>query len=177
MEIRPWRTGDDLLAAAAQPYLSAVSLTSRFLAGTGGRLPTPYRRHIALGPRATWDAHAAATTTHLVGWAEFGRRPGELAVADLAVLVADPWQRQGIATALVRALLPRMLAAGVRELEADVLPGNRAAHGLLRSLFGGRLRASYVDGVVHYRVPLEIPPEIPLDVPVATAVAAAAATG
>jgi RimJ/RimL family protein N-acetyltransferase len=173
MEIRPWRTGDDLLAAEAQPYLSEASLTSRFLAGTGGRLPTPYRRHIALGPRVTWDAQAAATTTHLVGWAEFGRRPDELAVADLAVLVADPWQRQGIATALVRALLPRLLAAGVRELEADVLPGNRAAHGLLRSLFDGRLRASYVDGLVHYRMPLDAP----LDVPVATAVAAAAATG
>jgi RimJ/RimL family protein N-acetyltransferase len=106
---------------------------------------------------------------HLWGWAEFGRKPDELAVADLAVLVVDPWQRQGIATALVRAMLPRMLAAGVRELAADVLPGNRAAHGLLRSLFDGRLRASYVDGVVHYRLPLEVP--------VATAVAAAAATG
>ncbi len=183
MEIRPWRTGDELLAAAAEPFLSEASLTSRFLAGTGGRLPTPYLRHIALGPRATWDAqtatgepaggcglNGATRSAHLLGWAEFGRRPERPAVADLAVIMADPWQRQGIATALIRAMLPRILAAGVAELEADVLPGNRAAHGLLRSLFDGRLRASYVDGVVHYRMPL--------DVPVATAaVVAAAATG
>jgi GNAT superfamily N-acetyltransferase len=154
MDIRPWHQGDEALAVAAEPYLSAASLSHRFLAGTGGRLPTGYLRHVAAGPRPAWDAQVAACDEHLIGWAEFGRLPGDLLRADLAVIVADPWHRQGIATVLIRALLPRIAAAGVRELRADVLPGNRAAHGLLASLFGPHLRAGYDGGVVRYHADL-----------------------
>jgi GNAT superfamily N-acetyltransferase len=152
MEIRPWRPGDELLAAATAPYLSVTSLTNRFLAGTGGRLPIGYLRHIEAGPRPTWDAQVAAGDGHLYGWAEFGRRPGEIAEADLAVLVADPWHRQGLATAMIRSLLPRAAAAGVTQLGADVLPSNRAAHALLRSLFGTNLRPEFDGGVAHYSI-------------------------
>jgi GNAT superfamily N-acetyltransferase len=161
MEIRPWRTGDEVLAAAAQPYLSAASLANRFLAGTGGRLPAGYLRHLAAGPRPAWDAQVAVGDGFLLGWAEFGRVPGAVSEADLGIIVADPWHRQGIATALVRALLPRALAVGVRRLGADVLPTNTAARALLRSLFGADLHATYVDGVVHYEAPLR-PAETPL---------------
>jgi GNAT superfamily N-acetyltransferase len=156
-EIRPWRPGDEALAAATQPFLSIKSLSSRFLAGTGGRLPAGYLRHVALGARAAWDAQVAAVDGHLLGWTEFGRSPGTITEADIAVLVADPWQRQGLATALIRAMLPRAFAAGVRAISADVLPGNEAAHALLRSLFGVRLRYAYQDGIVHYTAPLTVP--------------------
>src|SRR4051812_25176114 len=104
MEIRPWRNGDEVLAAAAQRHLSAASLYNRFHAGTGGRLPAAYLRHIAAGPRHGWDAQVAAGRGHLIGWAEFGRFPGTPDEADLGVLVVDPWQRRGVATALVRAI-------------------------------------------------------------------------
>jgi RimJ/RimL family protein N-acetyltransferase len=154
MEIRPWRCGDDVLATAIQPHLSESSLSHRFLAGTGGRLPAAYLRHIAAGPSQIWDAQVSAGDGQLYGWAEFGRLPGEIAVADLAVLVADPWQRQGLATAMIRALLPRAAAAGVTTIHADVLPSNRAAHGLLRSLFGERLHPEFADGIARYEVAL-----------------------
>jgi GNAT superfamily N-acetyltransferase len=152
MEIRPWHCGDELLAVAAEPYLSSTSLAYRFLTGTGGRLPKEYLRHIAAGPSPTWDAQVAVGPDHLIGWAEFGRLPGRPDEADLAVIVADPWQRRGIATALIRAMLPRCLAAGVRQLHADVSPTNRAARGLLLSLFSPGLSAGFVDGVVHYEL-------------------------
>ena len=154
MEIRPWRRGDELLAGAATEYMSPASLANRFLVGTGGRLPSGYVRHIAAGPRPTWDAQVAVGDGHLLGWAEFGRFEATANAADLAVIVADPWHRQGIASALIRALLPRCAAAGVTHLGADVLPGNRAAHALLVSLFGTRLRGAFDDGVVHYEVEL-----------------------
>lgn len=154
MDIRPWHQGDEELAVAIERHLSAASLAHRFLAGTGGRLPAGYVRHIAAGPRPAWDAQVATLDDHLVGWAEFGRMPGDLVRADLGVIVADPWHRQGVATALIRALLPRMAAAGVRELRADVLPGNRAAHALLASLFGPHLHAEYDDGAIRYHAPL-----------------------
>jgi GNAT superfamily N-acetyltransferase len=154
MEIRPWQCGDEILAVAAERHLSTTSLAYRFLTGTGGRLPKEYLRHIAAGPGPTWDAQVAVGPAHLIGWAEFGRLPGRPEEADLAVIVADPWQRRGIATALVRAMLPRCLAAGVRQLHADVSPTNRAARGLLQSLFSPALSAAYVDGVVHYELSL-----------------------
>jgi GNAT superfamily N-acetyltransferase len=150
VEFRPWQCGDEVLAAAAAEFMSTTSLANRFLAGTGGRLPAGYLRHIAKGSRPTWDAYVAATDDHLIGWAEFGRIPEDSPTADLAVIVADPWQRRGIASALIRALLPRVAAAGVTHLGADTLPGNRAIHGLLASLFGTRLDVTYEGGVVHY---------------------------
>lgn len=155
MEIRPWRCGDELFAVAAEPHLSSASLAYRFLTGTGGRLPKEYLRHISVGPGPTWDAQVAVGPGHLIGWAEFGRLPGRPEEADLAVIVADPWQRRGIATALIRSMLPRCLAAGVRYLHADVSPTNRAARGLLQSLFSPALHAAFVDGVVHYELPLD----------------------
>jgi ribosomal protein S18 acetylase RimI-like enzyme len=154
VEIRAWQHGDARLAAATEPFLSASSLSHRFLAGTGGHLPTAYLRHIAGGARPEWDAQVAAGPGHLLGWSEFGRAPGEHDTADLAVLVADPWHRQGVASALIRAMLPRMAEAGVRTLHADVLPSNQAAQALLMSVFGRGLRYVYEDGVVRYRVPL-----------------------
>ena len=165
MLIRPWRTGDETLAGAAVPYLSATSLSNRFLAGTGGRLPAAYVRHIAAGPRPTWDAYVAEGDGHLIGWAEFGRVNATSPEADLAVIVADPWHRHGIASAMIRALLPRFFTTdheprgcatrrlgGVTRLGADILPGNRAAYGLLRSLFGDHLHGEFSDGVVRYSV-------------------------
>jgi GNAT superfamily N-acetyltransferase len=173
MEIRPWTDGDAILAAAAQPYLSTATLFRRFHAGTGNGLPEWYLRHLAAGPRPTWDAEVAAAPPlpevpglpglpgmpalpgMLVGWAEFGRRDGEPTVADLSIVVADPWQRRGIGSALVRSLLPRCVAAGVRVLEADVLPSNRAARGLLTSLFTTGMEASFRDGVIHFEISLD----------------------
>jgi GNAT superfamily N-acetyltransferase len=156
MEIRPWRPGDELLALAAERYFSAASLSQRFLTGTAGRLPVPYLRHIAAGPRDAWDAQVAATPTHLIGWAEFGRLSGNPRDADLAVLVADPWQRRGVATALIRALLSRCVEAGVRRLHADVAPGNHGVRALLGSLSLPGLTAAFVDGTVHYELPLPV---------------------
>jgi GNAT superfamily N-acetyltransferase len=153
--IRPWRTGDETLACAAIPYLSATSLSNRFLAGTGGRLPAAYVRHLAAGPRPTWDAQVAVGDGHLIGWAEFGRVTATSTDADIAVIVADPWHRQGIASTMIRALLPRCFATGVARLGADLLPGNAAAYGLLRSLFGQHLNGEFCDGVARYTVAVD----------------------
>lgn len=178
MLIRPWRTGDETLAGAAVPYLSVTSLSNRFLAGTGGRLPSAYVRHVAAGPRPTWDAYVAEGDGHLIGWAEFGRVNATSPEADLAVIVADPWHRQGIASAMIRALLPRCFATddeprgcatrrlgGVARVGADVLPGNTAAHGLLRSLFGDHLHGEFSDGVVHYTVTVADLANLPAESP------------
>lgn len=152
MDIRPWRTGDELLAVAAERLLSRRSLSNRFMAGIGDRLPSWYLRHISAGPRDVWDAQVALDGDQLLGWAEFGREPGRCDQADIAVIVADPWQRRGIATALIRELVIAATAAGVEQLSADVLPENQAAHALLASVLGPGLTWRYDGGSVHYEL-------------------------
>src|SRR3954469_14252682 len=107
MLIRPWRDGDRELVIAAQHPLSPRTIDRRFLVGSGGRLPAAYLAHLAAGPRPEWDAQVAVEGGALCGWAEYGRIPGCTTGADVAVLVADPWQRAGLASALIRALVQR----------------------------------------------------------------------
>jgi GNAT superfamily N-acetyltransferase len=158
MLIRPWQTGDEHLVAGAERHLSARSIDRRFLVGSGGRLPVFYLRHIAAGARPEWDAQVALEGAQVCGWAEYGRVPGCSPTADLAVLVADPWQRTGLATALVRALVHRMIAAGVRGIEADVSGGNTASRGLIRALAGADASPTYEDGLLHYTFDLSVVP-------------------
>jgi GNAT superfamily N-acetyltransferase len=173
VRIRSWRAGDEALLAEAGPQISPASLRARFLAGTP-RLPEAYLRHIARLPRGTWDAEVALRgdppTDQVVGWAEFVRLaggsgpggagpgsagPGETE-ADFAILVLDSWQRRGVGRALVRSLLPRAAAAGIRTLHADIDPGNEAARGLLAAVLGReRLTARFVDGLLHYTMRLD----------------------
>jgi GNAT superfamily N-acetyltransferase len=158
MEVRPWRTGDDKLLLAAR--FSAASLSSRFMAGTPG-IPVAYLRHVSTVPRDRWDAQVAVVGSaagpgargpyRLLGWAEYGRWRAGGDEADIAVAVVDAWQRQGVATALLRAMLPRAAAAGVRVLHADIAPGNVAARSAAGSLFG---RPTYADGLLHFRLAL-----------------------
>lgn len=54
--------------------------------------------------------------------------------AELGVTVTDTWQRRGIATLLIRALMRFARAHGFRELTGVVLPDNQAMLALARSL-------------------------------------------
>lgn len=53
-------------------------------------------------------------------------------VAEIAITVGDPLQRQGLGHMLMRALVERMQRQGVETLVAHALPSNRAIRGLLR---------------------------------------------
>lgn len=58
----------------------------------------------------------------------------ELDRAELGVTVTDAWQRRGIATILMRALMRFARGHGFRELTGVVLPDNHAMIALARSL-------------------------------------------
>ena len=55
--------------------------------------------------------------------------------AELAVEVVDAWHGRGVGTLLLHALRARALAAGWRELSAEVLAENVAVRALLRKVF------------------------------------------
>lgn len=114
-------------------------------------IPTAYLRHVATVGRDRWDAQVATYRGRLLGWSEFGRWRSYGAEADLAVMVVDAWQRRGVATALVGAMVPRAAAAGVRVLHADIALDNLAARALAVSHLG---RPAYADGMLHFRLPI-----------------------
>lgn len=56
-------------------------------------------------------------------------------VADLAVVVADDWQRHGLATRMLSALADAALAAGIRNFRLTMQADNRPVVGLVRRLY------------------------------------------
>jgi acetyltransferase len=68
-----------------------------------------------------------------IGVARFVRYPGTDS-AEIAVVVADAWQGKGIGARLLLDLRTLAVAAGIRHLEACVLPGNKRMLELARAL-------------------------------------------
>jgi GNAT superfamily N-acetyltransferase len=90
------------------------------------------------------EAVGAFDSTDLVGSAHWFRSHHHLYRADIAIEVADDYQRQGVGARLLRLLGRRARAQGINEFGATLLAENVAAIALLRST--GWPRASNADG-------------------------------
>jgi GNAT superfamily N-acetyltransferase len=95
-------------------------------------------RHIAL---------ASLIGGEIIGIAEYARNRESPARAELAVVVVDAWQRQGVGTRLLMALAERARHSGIVTFDCDMLPDNTAALGLLRRLWP-TTRLAIADGVL-----------------------------
>jgi len=73
--------------------------------------------------------------------------PAHEDAGEIAVLVEDAWQRHGLGTELLRALVDEAAERGLRELRAHVLPWNRRMLGLFDRA-GLVARRGYTDGLV-----------------------------
>lgn len=97
-------------------------------------LPPEYLDDVLAGRPDVHDAVLAypygASRARPAGLAGLARHPGA-PVAELGVLVADAWQRQGAGRAMAGHLLARARARGVVRVRAAVLPGRS---GLLAAL-------------------------------------------
>ena len=91
------------------------------------------------------DAVAAVEGGEVVGVAQYSRRPGA-PEAELAIIVADDWQRQGIGTRMIAALADRATRRGINAFAVDVQGDNHGALKLLRR-FDPRLRLAFSGGV------------------------------
>jgi GNAT superfamily N-acetyltransferase len=78
------------------------------------------------------EALIALDGTRCVGVARFARRPEDPHVADVAVTVADDWQRRGLGGALLVRLTRRARAEGLTTFSALIGNENLAARALLR---------------------------------------------
>jgi RimJ/RimL family protein N-acetyltransferase len=77
------------------------------------------------------EAIVALDAGEIVGVARYTREGGSDA-AELAVVVADAWQRQGVATRMLGELAERAVAAGIQRFTMMMLADNRPIIELLR---------------------------------------------
>ena len=80
------------------------------------------------------EAVVAAVGGEIVGVARYVRKPGTKS-AEVAVVVADAWQRQGIATRMVTALAGFAVAAGVERFTMTMQADNTPVLRLLARVF------------------------------------------
>jgi acetyltransferase len=121
--------------------LSQVSRYQRFMVGLH-ELPAHLLREIAAEPRreALTLVAQAQDRIGIVGLAQFAA-DADATAGEVAVVVADSWQRRGVASALLEALAEEALGWGWDEGFADILRDNVAAIALARH-FGAQLGAS-----------------------------------
>jgi GNAT superfamily N-acetyltransferase len=153
LEVRPVQPQD---AAAVATFVERLSDITRYR-----RFHAPLRRPTAaqLAGIVDVDHHDRETLLALLP----GRRGTIVAlaqylriepdVADMAVVVADRWQRQGIGSALVAQLAEAAREEGIRRFAATVLADNPAPTRLARTL-SPALEATGHGTTIDLRIPL-----------------------
>jgi len=98
------------------------------------------------------EAVGAVVGGQLVGIAQYVRRPGD-SQAQLAIVIVDDWQRQGLGTRMVAALAHRALEEGIDSFAVDIQGDNYAALRLFKRVAPG-VRLTYSSGVGEGVIPL-----------------------
>ncbi|SRR5712692_1777131 len=98
------------------------------------------------------EAIAAVELGEIVGVAQYARLPGAKQ-ANLAVVVADGWQRQGLGTRLIACLAERAVEEGVDSFAVDIQGDNYGALRLFKRTAPGA-RMKFSGGVGEGVIPL-----------------------
>lgn len=130
--------------------LSAESVYRRFFSPISK--PDQLRAAVARLDHHDREAVAAVEGGEVVGVAQYSRAPGSRH-AELAVVVADEWQRQGLGTRLVAALAERALAEGIDAFAVDIQGDNFGALRLFKRV-APRVRLAFSAGIGEAVIPL-----------------------
>jgi GNAT superfamily N-acetyltransferase len=130
--------------------LSAESMYRRYFSPSVRR--ERLRESVARIDHHDREAVAAVEGGEIVGVAEYSRAPGS-GVADMAIVVADAWQRQGVGTRLVAALAERAASEGVEGFAVDIQGDNFGALKLFKRVAPG-VRMTFSAGVGEAVIPL-----------------------
>jgi GNAT superfamily N-acetyltransferase len=149
VRIRPIEAGDKDKLVDGLRRLSEESIRKRFLAAKP-RFTSAELRYLTEIDGVNHIALVAVLEEHperLVAVARCVRLPDRPATAEMAIVVGDPWQQQGLGRALATALADAARAAGIRRFAATMLGDNEAARRLMRT-FALRLQEAPVSGGV-----------------------------
>jgi RimJ/RimL family protein N-acetyltransferase len=98
------------------------------------------------------EAVVAVVDGEIVGVARYAKWPAANK-ADIAVVVADDWQRRGLAIRMLSSLEALARSAGINTFTATVQGDNLPALGLLRR-FNPSARATFSDGDCDFVLPI-----------------------
>lgn len=98
------------------------------------------------------EAVAAVEGGEVIGVAQYARSGGSR-LADLAIVIADGWQRQGLGTRLLTALSERAVAEGIDGFAVDIQGDNYAALKLFKRVAPG-VRLTFLGGIGEGVIPL-----------------------
>ncbi len=154
--IRSIRADDGARLQEAYRRLSPESRYQRFLVSKP-RLTTADTRYLVEVDGLDHVALVAFDMRDLeliIGVARFVRRDGDPRAAEVAVVVGDPFQGEGLGAELVRRLASAARERGIDRLTALMLAQNGAAHRLLSALSNHPPRARQLGGVHELEVDL-----------------------
>ena len=141
---------DSALVAQMFRLLSAQSIYWRFFSPISR--PDLLQRSVQQLDHRDREAVGAVVGGQLVGIAQYVRRPGEKQ-AQLAIVIVDDWQRQGLGTRMVAALAHRALEEGIDSFAVDIQGDNYGALRLFKRVAPGA-RLTYSAGVGQGVIPL-----------------------
>lgn len=141
---------DSALVGQMFRRLSAQSIYWRFFSPISR--PDLLQRSLQQLDHRDREAVGAVVGGHLVGIAQYVRRPSDTQ-AQLAIVVVDEWQRQGLGTRMVAALAHRALEEGIDSFAVDIQGDNYAALKLFKRFAPGA-RMTYSAGVGEGVIPL-----------------------
>ena len=144
LTIRPLTAADRGSLADLPDRVSPQSAVSRFHGAVSG-LSEQFLDLLLDLRDGQREAMIALDGPEIVGVARFARDAQDADTAEVAVLVADEWQRRGVAHQMLRPLIARAVSAGITRFRADMLVENTAARRLFAGI-GPTLRESVVNG-------------------------------
>ena len=129
--IRPARTAD--LPALAD-FFAGLSTQARYLRFFSPITPGLSLLRLLCGGDGTTDAVLATRDGVIIGHGMAADSSGSCGAqtTDIGVVVADAWQRQGVGSALVRALITGAQVRGVTSVTMDVMHGNDRAVAMIK---------------------------------------------
>ena len=140
--IRPIRPDDADRLRAAHDRLSPETKYRRFLAPKPhlSALETRYLVDVDGSTHYALVATAVGHPERIIAVGRFVRLPEDPDTAEFAIVVGDPYHREGLATELVGRLADAAAARGVARFRATMLAENVAAQRLVRRLAGSGAR-------------------------------------
>ncbi len=142
VEVRPIRSSDKAVLAAGHGRLSDETVHRRFLSAKPSLSSAELRYLTEVDGQDHYALLAvlADDPSQVVGVARFVRLKDDPAAAEAAVVVGDPYQRQGLGKRLGLMLADAARERGVERFTATMLGDNLPAHRLMAAI-SERLRA------------------------------------
>jgi GNAT superfamily N-acetyltransferase len=137
--IRPIRPDDAERLKAGYRALSPKSRYQRFLAAKPRltEMDTRYLVDVDGVDHVALVATTASDPDWIIGVTRFVRLPEDAEVAEFAIVVGDPYQCEGLGSALLERLGEEAVQRGIRSFRATTLAENVPVHRLLSRVPGG----------------------------------------